>query len=202
MIISDIDHSIKIRKLEELYDLPVYVYVNKFDENAVKQFAIDVERAESTKQSVIPCMIDSFGGYVYSLLAMIDILKQAKKPIATICTGKAMSCGAILFSCGAEGMRYISPNATLMIHDAASMTHGKVEEVKADAVELDRLNKKIYTIMARNCNQNDTYFSDIVHANSHADWFIDAEGAILHRLANHIRVPEFKVKVTLDVQFK
>ena len=43
-------------------------------------------------------------------------------------------------------------------HDVASFAFGKVEELKADARESDRLNKKLYTMMARNCGKPDDYF--------------------------------------------
>jgi ATP-dependent Clp protease protease subunit len=202
MISSDIDSNIKIRKIEDLYDSPVYVYVNKFDEAAVKVFAGEVQRAESNKQPIIPVLIDSYGGQVYALLAMVDILKKAKKPIATIVMGKAMSCGAFLASCGDDGMRFVSPNATIMIHDVSTWAVGKIEEVKASAGEAERLNTLAYHMMAKNCGQNLSYFLDIVHEKGHADWYLTAEDAVTHKLANHIRVPEFKVKVALDVQFK
>ena len=73
-----------------------------------------------------------------------------------------MSCGAILFSFGAPGKRYMDPDATLMIHDVSSMSWGKVEEVKVSAEETDRLNQKIYHMMAENCGQAEDYFLEIV----------------------------------------
>ena len=60
---------------------------------------------------------------------MISSIKTSKIPVATIVQGKAMSCGAILFSFGEEGRRFMDPNATLMIHDVSSGQLGKVEEV-------------------------------------------------------------------------
>jgi len=113
-----------------------------------------------------------------------------------------MSCGAILLSCGHEGMRYMSQNATVMIHDVSSFALGKVEEIKSSAEETARLNKLIYETMAVNCGQDPNYFLDIVHEKGHSDWFLDAKDAVKHKLVNHVRVPEFRVKVTLDVQFK
>lgn len=200
MIYYEVDPAIKVTNFADICKVPVSITVNKFDEAAEKQFAIDLELAENTKQSVIPIYIHSFGGQVYSLLSMIDILKQSKKPIVTICSSKSMSCGAILFSCGKQ--RFMSPNATIMIHDVSSMAFGKVEEIKVDAAEADRLNKKIYTIMARNCGHPDNYFMDIVHEKGHADWFLDANEALSHNLATHIKIPNFKVKLSLDIQFE
>ena len=96
-----------------------------------------------------------------------------------------MSCGAILFSFGAEGRRYMDPDATLMIHDVSSLKWGKVEEVKASAEETERLNKKVYQMMAKNCGHSKNYFLDIIHERGHADWYVEAKDApIFHpRLA-------------------
>ena len=46
----------------------------------------------------------------------------------------------------------------IVIHDDLDMDFGKVEELKAGAAEADRLNKRIYTMMARNCGKKDDYF--------------------------------------------
>ena len=113
-----------------------------------------------------------------------------------------MSCGAILFSFGAEGKRYMDPDATVMIHDVSSMDRGKVEEIKASAEETERLNKKIYHMMAENCGQDEDYFLDIVHDKGHADWFLDAKECKKHKLANHLRVPSLKIDATVKMTFK
>ena len=202
MILSEIDSSIKLRKIEDLCDLPVVVYVNKFNEESAKQFLTDMMRAEQNRQPVIPIVIDSYGGQVDALLSMVDCIRRSRKQVATIVMGKAMSCGALLFSCGHEGLRFMAPSSRLMIHDVSSFTLGKVEDVKTDANELERLNQHVYRMMARNCGQHETYFLDLVHDKGHVDWYLTAEDAVSHKLANHIRVPEFKVKVALDVQFK
>ena len=123
--------------------LPTIIRVNKFDESAAKAFSAAMTRAQNTGQPVVPVIIDSYGGQVYSLMSMISDIEHSKVPVATIVQGKAMSCGAILFSFGAEGYRYMDPHATLMIHDVSSMKFGKVEEVKAGAEETERLNKRV-----------------------------------------------------------
>ena len=183
-------------------DLPVAIRVRKFDETSAKEFSSLVSRAQNSGQPVLPVIIDSYGGQVYSLMSMISDIKHSKIPVATIVQGKAMSCGAILFSCGQEGMRYMDPDATLMIHDVSSMEWGKVEEVKASAEETDRLNQKIYKMMAENCGQHSNYFLDIVHEKGHADWFLDPEESKKHNLANHLHVPELKIRATVDFEFK
>jgi ATP-dependent Clp endopeptidase proteolytic subunit ClpP len=203
MIYHQIDSKLKVKKLEDLIDLPVVVLVNKFDEASAKSFRDDFTRALNTGQKIVPIVIDSYGGQVYSLMSMIAAIKASPVPVATIVTGKAMSCGAILFSFGTEGYRFMDPTATLLIHDVSSGSFGKVEEIKADAKEVERLNQVVYKMMATNVGKPEDYFLKLVHDHKgHADWYLDAAECKTHNLANHLRLPSFKVKVSTDISFE
>jgi len=186
----------------ELRKSPSIIRVNKFDEESAKKFAEQMALAHNTGQKVIPVVIDSYGGQVYSLMSMVAAIKASELPVATIVEGKAMSCGAVLFSFGEEGLRFMDPDATVMIHDVSSMDFGKVEELKASASEADRLNDKIYTMMARNCGKKDDYFMKIVDKKKHADWFLDADEAKKHNLANQLRLPKISINVSVDIELE
>ena len=185
----------------ELRKSPTIARVNKFDEKSAKEFHEQIALAHNTGQKIIPVVIDSYGGHVYSLMSMISAIKHAELPVATIVEGKAMSCGAILFSFGEEGYRFMDPNATVMIHDVSSMERGKVEEIKASAEETDRLNKIVYEMMAINCGKRKDHFLKLVHKKGHADWYLDADEAKKHNLANQLRVPTLRVKIDVDIEF-
>lgn len=186
----------------ELKHQPVIIRVNKFDEKAAQDFNSKMAGAQSTGQKVVPVVIDSYGGQVYSLMSMISAIKSSEIPVATIVEGKAMSCGAVLLSFGEQGMRFADEDATIMIHDVSSGGRGKIEELKADVAEADRLDEKIFTMMARNCGKKDDYFKKKVFNKKHADWFMDAQEAKRHGLVNHIRVPKMTVKVDVDIDFE
>jgi ATP-dependent Clp protease protease subunit len=183
-------------------DLPVVIRVRKFDEVSARDFTTLMMKAQNTGQPVAPVIIDSYGGQVYSLMSMVSDIRHSRIPVATIVQGKAMSCGALLFSFGTEGYRYMDPDATLMIHDVSSMSWGKVEEIKASAEETSRLNKKVYQMMAKNCGKRKNYFLDIIHEKGHADWFLEFDDAKKHNLANHGHIPELKIHTTVDFDFK
>ena len=186
----------------ELRKPPVIIRVNKFDEKSAAEFAMKMSLAHSTGQKIIPVVIDSYGGQVYSLMTMIAAIESADLPVATIVEGKAMSCGAVLLSFGEQGMRFADPNATVMIHDVSSGAFGKIEELKADVAEADRLDQKIFTMMARNCGKKDDYFKKKVFNKKHADWFMDAQEAKRHGLVNHLRVPKLTIKVDVNIDFE
>ena len=195
-------HVSSLVKEVELRNKPIIIRVNKFDEKSANEFATKIAMAHSTGQKVIPVIIDSYGGQVYSLMTMVAAIKSSDLPVATIVEGKAMSCGAVLLSFGEEGLRFASPDATVMIHDVSSGGHGKIEELKADVKEAERLDEKIFTMMSRNCGKKDDYFKKKVFNKKHADWFMDAPEAKKHGLVNHLRVPKLNIKVNVDIDFE
>ena len=175
---------------------PIVIYINgTIEPRMAAIFSMEMDRAEATGQTVIPIFINSYGGSIYSLLGIIDRINRSKLKIATIVVGKAMSAGAAIFTCGDEGMRYISPNATLMIHEASSVSGGKTIEVASSTEELERISNLILEIMSTNIGKHKDYLSNIIHMKGHADWFITAKSAKKLNIANRIGVPVFKVNV-------
>ena len=181
---------------------PVVITVNDFTEESAKEISELMSMAHNTGQKVIPIVIDSYGGLVHSLMSMIADINASDLPVATIVKGKAMSCGAILATFGAEGMRYADSDATFMIHEVSLGAFGKTEEVTASAEEGRRLNEKVLKMMARNCGQDESYFIDQIHDRKHADWFLTADEAHQIGMVNHVRVPKMQLDVTAKWSFK
>jgi ATP-dependent Clp protease protease subunit len=181
---------------------PVVITVNDFTEESAKEFTELMGMAHNTGQKVIPIEISSYGGEVYALMSMIADINAAELPVATIVKGKAMSCGAILSTFGAEGMRYADSDATFMIHEVSLGAFGKTEEVTASAEEGRRLNEKVLKMMARNCGQDESYFIDQIHDRKHADWFLTADEAHQIGMVNHVRVPKMQVDIDVKWSFK
>ena len=71
----------------ELRKPPIIVKVNKFTEESAKRFHQDMAMAHNSGQKVIPIVIDSYGGQVYSLMSMISAIQAAELPVATIVEG-------------------------------------------------------------------------------------------------------------------
>jgi ATP-dependent Clp protease protease subunit len=197
----EVDPRIKVKNLVDLIDQPIVIRLKKFNEEGTDKFSEDLSKAHDTGQPVIPIVVDSYGGQVYSMLGMISEIQNCRLPVATIVESKAMSAGAILFGLGNDGLRYMAPHATLMVHEVSSFQYGKVEDLKADVDETDRLNTYILELLAKSCGKPKDYFLDIIHEKGHADWYLDAKEAKKHNICNHIRLPSFDVKVNVDYKF-
>lgn len=184
------------------YNDPVIITVNKIDENSANSFANQMAEAQQTGQLIIPVVVDSYGGSVYSLLKMIDLVEASPVPVAMICTGKAMSAGAVLFASGTDGYRFIGPNATVMIHEVSSMVSGKLWDIKTEATEVDRLNNILFRILAVRSGKPQNYYLDMIHAIGHTDLYLSASEAMKHGLADHIKVPVLMFKIKQEMYFE
>lgn len=71
--------------------------------------------------------INSPGGFVDELMALVDMLESMPAPVITRAYGKVCSCGFVLFCMGDE--RYIGNNASLMYHELSYIAGGKDSEI-------------------------------------------------------------------------
>ncbi len=186
-------------KTSDLLPEQIVIRVNgTFDETMTDKFCENFSKAHETGQPFIPIVIDSYGGQVYSLLELISIIQTSKIPVMTICSSKAMSCGAILFCFGSDGYRFMSPHATFMLHEVSSIEFGKNNEIQAGAKEVKRLNDIIMQLSSEHIGQKKNFFHELVHQNNHADLFLDSKTCLKYNICNKIGVPEMNVSVNVS----
>jgi ATP-dependent Clp protease protease subunit len=180
------------------------VEVNEFEELAASAFDNNIWGILDQGQTIIPVIVDSYGGEVYSLLRMLDTIKAAEAAGATIVTigkGKQMSCGSVLITAGTKGFRFIQPTSTIMIHEVSSGNRScKNEEIQASAEETDRLNKILLESLSLFAGKNKGFFKKEIHRNGHADWFINAKEAVTLGLVDHIGEPKITLELALNVK--
>jgi ATP-dependent protease ClpP protease subunit len=197
----DIDKNIRCKLSDLGIEVPLIRLTKAFDTEMLDHFNEEFNKALTLNPKVIPVVIDSYGGEVYTLLELISLFQSSPVPIATICNGKAMSCGAMLFMFGHENLRFMSEHATIMIHEVSSFNFGKVEEIKSDANETDRLNNLIFKLAAKHVGKKEDYFLEMLHKHNHADIFMTARTAKKHNICNHIGVPQLVTSVKLSQSF-
>lgn len=177
---------------------PVIVDVAHFNSASAKDFANKVAAAHNTGQPFIPIMIDSYGGDVYALMKMIDVVTSSTLPIITIVSGKAMSCGAVLFTFGDE--RFIGPHGTLMLHDAANMGRGyeKALDSESNSKELNRINRNLWRMMEKNTGQKANFLWNKAHEKGRSDLYISPEQAMEWGLATKVGIPRWEVDINVS----
>lgn len=100
-----------------------YINLSKYraiflTEEITKSLSIDFAALllyyDNISNEEIRVYINSPGGDVTALTAMIDVMKMIHSPIHTICIGTAASAAAVILSCG--DIRSAYKNSTVMIH--------------------------------------------------------------------------------------
>lgn len=180
------------------------VWVRDFTEEAAKKFRDEVY-AHFQKDKTYPVLIniDSYGGKVDSLAVMIetiDELRISKCKFITCCTGKAMSCGAILLSHG--DIRFCSPMSRVMVHEVSAGAIGTVTEIVARVEQIKELNDRWIGLLAKNCkvpNGLDGLMSMIKEKDGH-DIYLNAQQALDFGIVDHVGWPKFEIDVKCSVQ--
>jgi ATP-dependent Clp protease protease subunit len=84
--------------------------------------------------------VQSFGGSVYDMWALIDIMESSNTPIITYCTGYCMSAAADIFLAG--HYRYMYKHASIMMHQMSTIAYGKITDIKLEQKQMDLLHKR------------------------------------------------------------
>jgi len=192
-----------ILKLEEHHEpskdgTPVsdVIWVNVFDEANAKTFCENVLKASAKdKHQPVIVYIDSYGGAVDALAAMISVLDSIPNQVITACTGKAMSCGAILLSHG--DLRLVAPHGRVMIHEVSSAAWGNINDVKTDANESMRLNKYYMDLLAKNCGLDNA--KQLPFTNERRDVYMSAQEALKFGIVDKIGTPRVEKVIRFDV---
>ena len=142
----------------------------------VLYFLRKLENLDSKTGEKLPItiVVDSFGGLCYSCLSLCSKISEMKNNSYEInieITGVAMSAASIIACVGSKRGMY--KYATIMIHSILSGTYGKLQDMREDMEETERLWKILCDIYKENTKITQEQLDDIVKRKH--DWFLSAE---------------------------
>jgi ATP-dependent Clp protease, protease subunit len=167
-----------------------FVWVTDFDSDSVIRFYdkfLELERDDEVY--MIPVFVNSYGGEVYALTAMRDLIKSSRKPVATIGVGMAMSCGASLLAAGTKGFRYASKDIQILIHQVSSVSLGKTSDITESAKVVAGLNRQMFQNLANDTGKTLKQYEDQIKSKHNADWTLTASVAKKWGIVDHIGIP-------------
>ena len=126
--------------------------------------------------------INGPGGSVYDAFAIYDTMQFVKCDIQTVGVGIQASGAAFLLSSGTKGKRLLLPHATVMIHQPAASTRGKVSDMEIDLREGLRMKKLMNEILAKNTGQPLKKIQEDVER----DFWMSAEEAKKYGIADKV----------------
>ena len=130
----------------------------------------------------ITLWIMSPGGSVSAGSAILDTMNTCGCDFKSIVMGTAASMAAVIASSGTKGKRYIGANSGMMIHQALGGFSGQTADILRTAQHIEKTNKRLYEILARNCGVS----VQQIAVDCDRDYHLNAEEAIAYGLADHI----------------
>jgi ATP-dependent Clp protease protease subunit len=128
--------------------------------------------AENPKKE-ISMYINSPGGVVTSGLAMYDTMQFIRPPVSTLCTGQAASMGSLLLAAGEKGLRYILPNARVMLHQPSGGFQGQASDIERHAEDIIKMKRRLNDVYVHHTGQD----HDTIEKTLDRDYFMSAEDA-------------------------
>ena len=125
--------------------------------------------------------ITSYGGDVYAMLGTIDYFKSLPVKVNTHCVGACMSAAAVILACG-TGIRTMTENSTVMVHEGSAFEAGKTSDVLKGADHLKKLQSNINRIMG-DVTKKPTDFWDGV---SKSDTYLTAQECLEYGIVDEI----------------
>ena len=196
-------------------DLPSFVqgviqpksfFLTEFDPGVVRALTIRLNEAVNLGQEIFPIFIESGGGDVSSLHAILSTIISAKNKgikISTVTAGEASSAAAFIFCLGDEGLRFMGEHARIMIHgyQASSISDARVSEHKELFSEILKEEQETLRFISSHLkgNRQKDWLRKELDKRKDTDWFINAQEALELGITNHIGLPTFCLKLIPEI---
>ena len=181
-----------LEKLAKKSSIDGEIWVTEFTTEAALDFRKEIlEACNGDPMRPVIVYINSYGGAVDALASMVETVEEVPNPIITVAHGVAMSCGAVLLSCG--DVRFCGRHSRVMVHEASGgVQPGDVHDMHADAVEVKRLNRWFMGLLAKNCGIPGGYeaIRKMIKGQDGREKYMDATEAVKFGIVDLVGMPK------------
>ena len=109
--------------------------------------------AENPKKE-ISMYINSPGCVVTSGLAIYDTMQFIRPAVSTLCFGQAASMGSLLLTAGEKDMRFVLPNARIMLHQPSGGFQGQASDIERHAQDIIKMKRRLNEIYVKHTGRD------------------------------------------------
>jgi ATP-dependent Clp protease protease subunit len=148
---------------------------------------MDPESRQIIMARSIAMMISTHGGTasdMFSILDVMDMIKERTCDIETFGIGKVMSAGVPILAAGTKGKRKVGRNCRIMLHNVMAGTGGTIFSMENELEEIKWVQERYIETLASNSNLTPAKIKKLLKAQR--DVYISAEEAIKMGIADEI----------------
>lgn len=154
--------------------------VNDDIANLVMAQLIHLESEDPDKD--ISFYINSPGGSITALFAILDTMEYIKPDVSTLCIGQAASAAAVLLAAGAKGKRFALPRSRVLLHQPSGGAEGQSVDIEIQAREILRMRDVLNEILAEKTGQT----VEKIQSDTDRDFILDAKGMLAYGMVDEI----------------
>jgi ATP-dependent Clp protease, protease subunit len=118
--------------------------------------------------------INSPGGVVTSGMAIYDTMQFIRPAVSTLCFGQAASMGSLLLTAGEKDMRFVLPNARIMLHQPSGGFQGQASDIERHAQDIIKMKRRLNEIYVKHTGQD----YDTIERTLDRDHFMTAQESL------------------------
>lgn len=126
--------------------------------------------------------INSPGGSVPAMLAIMDVMRAIPNDVSTVAIGMAASAGQFLLSAGTPGKRYALPHSRILLHQGSAGIGGSAVDIELQADDLRHTRDTVLGLIAEHTGQP---IERIAHDSLRDRWYT-AEQAVHYGFVDRV----------------
>ncbi len=133
----------------------------------------------------ISLYVNSPGGDMTALFAILDTMQYVGCDVATYCVGQAASAAAVVVASGAPGKRFLLPNGRVLLHQPHGGAQGQSSDMEIAVREMVEMRRRMITILAQCTGQP----IERITADIDRDYILRDDDAVRYGVVDHVITP-------------
>ncbi|QAY72978.1 ATP-dependent Clp protease proteolytic subunit [Agromyces protaetiae] len=168
-------HPIDVDLQSRLFRERVVVLGDELDQNLGNRLTSQLLMLSADDpERDIAFWINSPGGSVPAMLAIMDVMHAIPNDVVTVALGMAASAGQFLLSAGTPGKRLALPHARILMHQGSAGIGGTAVDIELQAEDLRHTRDTVLGLLAAHTGQS----IERITADSLRDRWITADEAV------------------------
>lgn len=162
-------------------DQRVIMLTGEIDERKAQKFIKYLVLLSSQSQvEHITIYISTYGGDMYEMNSMYDVMRLVKCPVHTIGIGKVMSAGVLLLAAGDR--RSVAEHTSIMMHQVNTEVYGTVTDLSIEVKHTKALQDTMYKLYSKYTGKSIKQ----LEADLKSDKYLTAQEALDYGIADEI----------------
>ncbi len=156
----------------------IFDSIDNYSAQFIVQQLLSLDRESNDE---ITMFINSGGGYVSAMFAIIDAMNIVKSPVRTVVMGVAASAAAVIAASGTT--RLITSNSQFMLHEVSSFTFGNIQSMQEDLQQSLNQQEKLINQLAYKTGKTPGEIKTVINK---TDKYFSASDSVMFGLADKV----------------